>query len=140
MESQPKNPENFQPYTLTNMNKISQYQDGQRTLQSADFNHKETYTFLVNNAQIWKKKLVCVPCIHYITKNSKVQLLFWPFLTAVKSIIIIFHEQNELGCLLGKNSDDFHCLRRPLLFLFVIFDLLMSMCMCPITLKIARLS
>ena len=43
------------------------------------------------------------------------------FVTAVKGIIITFPEPNKPGCLLGENSDHFHCLRRPLLFNFVIF-------------------
>ena len=42
---------------------------------------------------------------------------------------ITFREQNKLGCLLGENSDHFHCLRRPLLFNFVIFYLA-GVCVC----------
>ena len=42
------------------------------------------------------------------------------FVTAVKGIIT-FREPNKPGCLLGENSDHFRCLRRPLLFNFVIF-------------------
>ena len=45
------------------------------------------------------------------------------FVTAVKCIIITFREPNKPGCLLGENSDHFHCLQRPLLFNFVIFCL-----------------
>ena len=58
--------------------------------------------------------------------------------TAVKGIIITFLEQNKPGCLLGENSDHVYCLRRPLLFNFVIFDSLMGVCVSHILEKSKR--
>ena len=52
------------------------------------------------------------------------------FVTAVKGIIKTFREQNKPGCLQGENSDHFYCLRRPLLFIFVIIDSLLGVCVC----------
>ena len=59
----------------------------------------------------------CVPLIVVCPVMVFLSLL----VTSVKGIIITFCEPNKPGYLLGENSDHFHCLRRPLLFNFVIF-------------------
>ena len=50
------------------------------------------------------------------------------FVTAVKGIIMTFREPSKPGCLLGENSDHFHCLRKLPLLISSYFDSLMGMC------------
>ena len=73
--------------------------------------------FLKNRNIISKIKISKVTDYAALNILSSVLL----FVTAVKGIIITFREPNKPGCLLGENSDHLNCLRRPLLFNFVIF-------------------